>query len=331
MLNKLYVAKIICIAVCMILSNTLESVIIVVHGTFAQESAWARPGGFFYDELEYQASIFGHKLVPFCWSGNSLDVHRLQAAIALVKTMLSYPTDEEIIIVGHSHGGNVITLASQLLTKPDLNLLPVIKPNQPDAVIYEHLNHLATLRSLTSTQDFVHQSQKPDFDWNHALQKARQEIAEFYQTRLNVRALWQPTIYRTISRAYLLATPVLIPRYNPDMRVIKELYHFYSMADIIQPVLGTYQRTFRNEKNLVNFSVTFEDNNGNAFAPGHTEIHTIQLARWLLAMPKLLKKYNFPGFYLYQNDLDGSIHIPRSGKPSYDRPLPRLSAFKPRY
>lgn len=98
-----------------------KSIVIVVHGTFATEAEWCRPGGDFFTTLEREAIYLKEQVIPFTWSGKLNNKSRIQAAQALAKIILSYK-QERIIIIGHSHGGNIINLASQLLAegKPEL-------------------------------------------------------------------------------------------------------------------------------------------------------------------------------------------------------------------
>ncbi len=108
------------LAFALLFCSPLHAVVILVHGTHAVDESWARPGGKFYEELRGQA---GERklslLVPFAWSGHLSGEARVQAAEALCDLIESYPWDEEIILIGHSHGGNVINLASQMLENPE--------------------------------------------------------------------------------------------------------------------------------------------------------------------------------------------------------------------
>lgn len=106
------------------------SIIILVHGTFGVSCSWCHPGGEFYQLLEQQAKERQEHLITFNWSGKLDEKARLQAAETLAKVILSYES-QKIILIGHSHGGNVITLASQLLDK---NLDPLVRKS-PDFVI----------------------------------------------------------------------------------------------------------------------------------------------------------------------------------------------------
>ena len=79
--------------------SPLHAVVILVHGTYAVDESWARPGGKFYEELRGQA---GERklslLVPFAWSGQLSGEARVQAAEALCDLIESYPWDEETIV-----------------------------------------------------------------------------------------------------------------------------------------------------------------------------------------------------------------------------------------
>jgi len=96
----------------------LKAVVILVHGTFAMEEGWCRPGGKFYDELKIAAGDMGESLIPFVWTGKLTDEARLNGAYALYELIMSYPPDEEITFVAHSHGGNIVNLVSHLLQDP---------------------------------------------------------------------------------------------------------------------------------------------------------------------------------------------------------------------
>ena len=96
----------------------LHAVVILVHGTYAVDEDWCRPGGKFYETLRVEAARHDERLVPFAWSGNLTNDARVQGAQALVEVLMSYPEDEDLILIGHSHGGNVINLASQMLKDP---------------------------------------------------------------------------------------------------------------------------------------------------------------------------------------------------------------------
>ena len=75
----------------------LNSVIILVHGTFAINQDWYKPNSDFYIELEQQAKLQNQNLVPFSWAAENNYKSRLTAAEILAKLILSYPENETII------------------------------------------------------------------------------------------------------------------------------------------------------------------------------------------------------------------------------------------
>ena len=101
----------------------LHPVVIIVHGTYAITSTWCRPGGAFFDELEKQAEKEGEVVVPFSWSGKNSHKARIRGAESLAKLLLSYPKKEKITILGHSHGGNIINLVSQMIHQAKLGIM----------------------------------------------------------------------------------------------------------------------------------------------------------------------------------------------------------------
>lgn len=114
------VAKAIAIVLTILVTNPIisintQKIFILIHGTWSCDTDWHLPGGFFYDELEKSCSTCHALLIPYNWSGRLNHESRLQAARGLVKIIQSYPVDSNIYLIGHSHGGTVAILASQLL------------------------------------------------------------------------------------------------------------------------------------------------------------------------------------------------------------------------
>lgn len=120
----------------------VNPVVILVHGSFSGHSSWWRPGGSFFEPLQKHAQELGHAVVPFMWSGQPDSDHIHLAAERLAALIKSYAYvlesnskadvnrflecfarqkvsrdagHQEIMLIGHSHGGNVINVASQKL------------------------------------------------------------------------------------------------------------------------------------------------------------------------------------------------------------------------
>ena len=89
--------------------------VIIVHGTFAKKATWAQPGGAFFEEIQNSNPNF--HVESFNWGGG-MGYDRIKAAATLAEHILTIrknSNESRIILIGHSHGGNVINLASQLL------------------------------------------------------------------------------------------------------------------------------------------------------------------------------------------------------------------------
>jgi hypothetical protein len=93
----------------------VRKVLILVHGTFAKNAPWIQEDSNFVkgikDNLKQYADI---KVVSFDWSGKNSYFKRVEAgkklAAELEAIAVEYPKSEKIVI-GHSHGGNVIFYA----------------------------------------------------------------------------------------------------------------------------------------------------------------------------------------------------------------------------
>lgn len=93
-----------------------EGLIILVHGSFAKKSSWHQPGGDFFEALKFAANKKQHQVISFSWSGWPFKKDIDTGARALAYFIATYPQQhKEIILIGHSHGGNVILKASQHL------------------------------------------------------------------------------------------------------------------------------------------------------------------------------------------------------------------------
>jgi hypothetical protein len=92
-----------------------ETYVLIVHGTFAHKAPWAQSGGAFFEEIQNTNPKL--HIDSFNWGGGMGD-DRIKAGEVLAEHLLNqrkkYP-NARIILIGHSHGGNVINIASQLL------------------------------------------------------------------------------------------------------------------------------------------------------------------------------------------------------------------------
>ncbi len=117
-----------------------NSMTVIIHGTFAKDSAWYQPGGEFHEYIKknvypdvYSAPDF------FFWSGryalDDKDLKKIwsQAAKKLVSWCNSHPA-RMLRLIAHSHGNNVVNMVTQQVPACTLIQLspPVRSWNLPD-------------------------------------------------------------------------------------------------------------------------------------------------------------------------------------------------------
>ncbi|MDP9412774.1 MAG: alpha/beta hydrolase [Pseudomonadota bacterium] len=81
----------------------------LVHGTFASEAPWANPEGLFHRTLAREMPDAA--VDRFNWSGRNSHEARAAAGVELAEhsaALLEAHSRERLLLVGHSHGGNVI-------------------------------------------------------------------------------------------------------------------------------------------------------------------------------------------------------------------------------
>jgi len=91
-----------------------KSMTVIVHGTFARNGAWYKPGGSFHTYIKNHvyADVYSGQ-DHFFWSGRYSDAARRAAAKKLVDWCAKHPATTYRFLA-HSHGANVVNLATGL-------------------------------------------------------------------------------------------------------------------------------------------------------------------------------------------------------------------------
>lgn len=87
---------------------------IIVHGTWAKAEEWYQDGGDFFDTL-YSVTDNSDTITSFVWSGSCFESARTMAAHHLALVIESTKT-EKLVVIAHSHGGNVALKAAEFLS-----------------------------------------------------------------------------------------------------------------------------------------------------------------------------------------------------------------------
>ena len=271
----------------------VHGVVILVHGSYALTEKWHTPYGGFFQELESKAFAQGHIALPFFWSGSLGTSAKMRAAHVLARLLMSYPPEEKIILAGHSHGGNVIALASQLLFAAQQAYLQTAQYAPP------------LIRSIAAD--------------GHVFKNAIADLTKLLHATAACKKL---NNFSRIEAVYFLATPIDMKSYPPCMDVIEHLYNLYSKGDAIQPVFGMYNRCCPDQERITNLRVTFERKRHKPFAPGHKQMHAVCIARWLLDIPNILTSR------AKEKIRSGHLHFYKENKPRLTnlRPLAKKPA-----
>lgn len=183
-----------------------HTVFIIIHGTWGSEAAWYTPEGDFFTSLEATAQMEKAAVIPFCWSGSNNYEARNKAAKNLSKLIESYDAHTKIILIGHSHGGNVALLASQLLSTHKISIIYTLGTPITTS-IYPNMNNIKYCYNLFSFEDLI-QTVLGLFKREHAMHERIRNIrvilngTEPDHTQLHHAAIgtWLPYIHSHVMR-----------------------------------------------------------------------------------------------------------------------------------
>ena len=93
--------------------KTARDTLMLIHGTWASDSAWYQPGGDFFKMIKSRRKDLYGAPDFFQWSGGWSDGARLKGA-TLLKQWVESRNEAGLDLMGHSHGANVILKATEL-------------------------------------------------------------------------------------------------------------------------------------------------------------------------------------------------------------------------
>jgi hypothetical protein len=260
-----------------------NSKVIITHGAFNKDAAWYEKGGYFFDVVAQSAKDLGQEVVSFTWQqdlGGITHYERIKAGVQLSKDIIDYilAGEKEIVLIGHSYGGHVIKVASQLLSYTLINLekesfFVEASKDKEKVVVDEPVLEAEESVTEIAKEDAVVEDIEEGSEENNEEIEVVVEETENKEVVIEVRKLTAEELERLvefievneffeaackevkrykdeklagraknkdflIDSAYTLGTPNDIPDYVADMNVIGYLYNFYSDGDLVQDLVG---------------------------------------------------------------------------------------------
>jgi hypothetical protein len=283
--------------VILFISAHIKPVVIFVNGTLSDNSLSYSGDKPFLPALRASVQSLGKDFYYLSWSGVNTKARLIHGAKKLASKILSYPEAEEIIVIGHDHGANVITMASNLLKdgKPTGSSIadqaydyPL---NQPTETATNPKGRLANRCKNPYTEtytQYINTFLAYDIDIIDTLRDAK----GYTKTYL-------------IDQAYLINPIIYETDFKPNMEVINNLYSFYSLSNTIyQTLINLTTTKFTKVNRLVNFKMTENSKNMILDEP--------LFATWLLKIPIYLHDHNIGNFENYISTSNGLINFVNS-------------------
>lgn len=107
--------------------GSAETCFVLVHGTFARNLSWLSPQSVLVNTLV--SLVATADIFSFCWDGRPQQISRYNASQELSELLRELrATYKKLIVVGHSHGGNIGLQAIQSLPPGEIHLITIATP-----------------------------------------------------------------------------------------------------------------------------------------------------------------------------------------------------------
>jgi len=98
-------------------SIPVNTIFIIVPGTWSTDQPWYTVNGNFFDALKQTLPNKNYQITWFRWLAHNSDKHRKHAVREFAHFINTFSTKTLIHVIAHSHGVNVVLGASQLLAR----------------------------------------------------------------------------------------------------------------------------------------------------------------------------------------------------------------------
>ena len=79
-----------------------------------------------------------------------------------------------------------------------------------------------------------------------------------------------------IETIFALGAPINTEWYAPNMEIVANVFNFFSLRDLVQPVFGMFERQITNHERIANIRVLVDDKQ-----PMHSGLHAPEIGKWL--------------------------------------------------
>ena len=136
---------------------SIFSKVIITHGVLGNDSDWYKPGGYFYEAVSESAKKLDQSVDTFSWTqdlGGITHYERIKAGIKLAKQIVDNKVagEKEIILIGHSYGGHVIKVASQLLSFAQIPSFSE-EQQEPEEVVSQEIEEIVPEEKIDETEE----------------------------------------------------------------------------------------------------------------------------------------------------------------------------------
>jgi hypothetical protein len=277
----------------------------IVHGSFGHTSSWYQEGGDFFEAVKKSAQgLYGNsvKLSSFSWNSYFTHYHKMKGGEELCQLLLCEFEKEPLvknILIGHSCGGSVIMIASEMLA------IAMIQDNE--STKKEKIKEL----SLAIAEE---DESRCSCQYHNDDKVIRTESLSFIQAELadvieNITKKIQTNITKNldgqicIESVFLLGTPLRSHIFSFNQERSHYVYNFFSQGDFIQGLFGFAYQSFPKEtEKILNFKTIIERTKNSSLLaiehPSHMDIHSPIIGQRILEIPKLcetMEKNDRPG------------------------------------
>lgn len=133
----------------------VASLTTIIHGTWAEDEDWWRWPSDFPRHIDSITSDFYKGDNPFRWSGANTPEGREDGARKLIRWLKTHPA-ERVTLIAHSHGGNVVFKATEIVAQGEIKIAKLILLGTPIQDDYEpNLSVIDIIHNVYSEDDTV--------------------------------------------------------------------------------------------------------------------------------------------------------------------------------